>query len=107
MSVLVKDMKMPTTGLYFVSVDNTGGRDKTIMTVERMLGNRDVRQIVGLLELVSIPPHGRLGDLDILRKKLETICDRYDAGIISKEVCVNLMLQAVISAPTIIPAEEE
>ena len=56
---------------------------------------------------VPVPPHGRLGDLDNLRKKLETICDRCDAGIISKVLCMNLMLQTIISAPTIIPAEEE
>ena len=28
MSVLIKGMDIPATGLYFVSVDNTGGRDK-------------------------------------------------------------------------------
>ena len=54
---------------------------------------------------VPVPPHGRLVDLDNLRKELETICDRYDAGIISEVVCMNMMLQAVISATTIIPAD--
>lgn len=33
MSILIKGMEMPTTGLYFASVDNTSGRDKTIVTV--------------------------------------------------------------------------
>ena len=56
--------------------------------------------------LVPVPPHGRLGDLGNLRKKFENICDRYDAGILSEVVCMNMMLQAVISAPTIIPAED-
>jgi len=60
MGVYIKGMEMPTTGLYFVGVDNAGGRDKTIVTVERMLGNRDVRQIVGSFELVPVQPHGRL-----------------------------------------------
>lgn len=55
MSLLIKGMEMPTTGLYFVSVDNTGGRDKTVATVERMLGNRDTRWIVGSFELVPFP----------------------------------------------------
>jgi hypothetical protein len=60
MSILIKGMRMPTTGLYFVSVDNTDGRDKTIVTVERMLGNRDglraaIRQDQ---ELRLLPPGG-------------------------------------------------
>ena len=55
MGIYIKDMEMPTTGLYLASVDNTGGRDRTIVTIERMLGNRDVRQIVGSFELVPIP----------------------------------------------------
>ena len=63
MSVLIKNMEIPKTGLYFVSVDNTNGRDKTVITVERMLGNRDVRQIVGSFELVQVPePHRDLID---------------------------------------------
>ena len=59
MNVLIKGMEMPTTGLYFVSVDNMGGKDRTVVTVERMLGNRDVRQIIGSFELVPVPEHGR------------------------------------------------
>ena len=59
MSILIKGMKMPTTGLYIVSVDNTNGRDKTVATIERMLGNRDVRQIVGSFELIHVPAYER------------------------------------------------
>lgn len=59
-SILIKGVEMPSTGLYFVGVDNTGGSDKTIVTVERMLGNRDARQIVGSFELVPVQPHGWL-----------------------------------------------
>ena len=54
-----------------------------------------------------IPSHGKLGDLDNLRKKIDTICDRYDSGIISEAVCMNMMLQAITSASVIMPEEEE
>ena len=76
------NMEMPKTGLYFVSVDNSNGRDKTVITVERMLGNRDVRQIVGSFELVSVPePHGRLGDLDDIIKRAKKWIDHPDEYI--------------------------
>jgi hypothetical protein len=64
--LLIKGMEMPKTGLYFVGVDNSHGRDKTVITVERMLGNRDVRQIVGSVELITVPAHGDLIDRDAL-----------------------------------------
>lgn len=95
MSIYIKGMEMPTTGLYFVSVDNSNGRDKTVITVERMLGNRDVRQIVGSFELAPVPtPHGRLIDAD-------------------GEIGVNITMmpggkcRVDLVAPTIIPADKE
>ena len=90
---------MPSTGLYFISVDNTGGRDKTIVTVERMLGNRDVRQIIGSYELVLVPPHGRLIDADALMEQCDGDC--YGCPY---NTC--MARELVAAAPTIIPAEE-
>ena len=100
MSVLVKDMKMPTTGLYFVGVDDAGGRDKTVVTVERMLGNRDVRQIVGSFELVPVPPHGRLIDADALISQ----CKDEKGSYYSFQSAV--VGDAVESASTVIEAED-
>ena len=57
--------------------------------------------------LLLVSSHGKLGDLDNLRKKIETICDRYDAGIIRETTCMNLILQAIIGASVIIPEEGE
>ena len=114
MSVLIKGMEMPTTGLYFVSVDNTGGRDKTVVTVERMLGNRDVRQIVGSFELVPVPKHGRLIDADALADVFRGFIAMYDSCPFSQLAPTDkarrdelqAALAEVINAPTIIPAEE-
>lgn len=91
--IYIKGMEMPSTGLYFVSVDNAGGRDKAVLTVERMLGNRDVRQIVGSFELIPVPEHGRLIDADAL--------------IEDEDVNTFEAVFSVAKAPTIIPADEE
>lgn len=104
MGVYIKGMEMPTTGLYFVSVDNTGGRDKTVATIERMLGNRDVRQIVGSFELVPVPPHGRCIDADALNYTMlykENWMNR--TGVEAPAV----WKKDIDAAPTIIEEEEE
>lgn len=98
MSGIYIPMEMPPTGLYFVSVDNTNGRDKAVVTVERMLGNRDVRQIVGSFELIPVPEHGRLIDADALFKEIGAD-ERFS-------ILEAMYVQSLIStAPTIIPAE--
>ena len=51
--------------------------------------------------LVSVPPHGRLGDLDALEAK----CTNEKGSYFSYEAAI--IGEAVSSAPTIIPAEEE
>ena len=110
MSILIKGMKMPNTGLYFVSVDNTGGKDRTVMTVERMLGNRDVRQIIGSFELVPVPPHGDLIDRDEMKGsiRMQTAFLRLIGGEFAEiaETLEEGFLQEIDNAPTIIPAEE-
>lgn len=55
--------------------------------------------------LVPVPPHGRLGDLDALRKEIDRLCDQYDAGIIEALTCLNGILMAISNAPTIILAD--
>ena len=104
MSILIKGMEMPTTGLYFVGVDNAGGRDKTVVTVERMLGNRDVRQIVGSFELVPVPAHGRLIDAE---KIYDAVEQRYRMSSGIEHRCERDLLDLICAAPTIIEAKEE
>ena len=102
MSVYIPGMEMPKDGFITITVTSDGrvvGNSKKENGKFEYLDNEDIAKAV------PVPPHGRLGDLDNLRKELETICDRYDAGIISEVVCMNMMLQAVISATTIIPAD--
>lgn len=101
MSILIKGIEMPQTGLYFVSVDNTNGRDKTVVTVERMIGNRDIRQIVGSFELVPVPPHGRLIDADALVDSFDP-SDFWNPD--AEDNCF-AAIHVVNCAPTIIEAE--
>lgn len=108
MDLLIKGMEMPLTGLYFVSVDNTQGRDKTVVTVERMLGNRDMRQTIGTYEIVPVPDHGRLIDAS----------KRVNVQLYNDETedyqTVNMSIDDLLDAswieleddPTIIPATE-
>lgn len=105
--ILIKSMEMPQTGLYFVSVDNTGGRDKTVFTVERMVGNRDmgqiiVRQIIGSYEAIPVSPHGRCIDADAFLM----LCKDYAITPSEDEFCKRLEY-ALTKAATIIPAEED
>lgn len=110
MSIVVKGMKMPKTGLYFVSVDNTNGRDKTVITVERMLGNRDIRQIVGSFELIPVPPHGDLIDRDALKDAQQADADFFKGSKDYGEKCrydeaINAVAN-IVNAPTIIQASD-
>lgn len=116
MDVLIRGMEMPLTGRYLVSVDNTNGRDKTVLTVEYM--HRDRRQIVGVYELVPVPYHGRLIDADAFAAEMKK--RREEAGKWLREAKdhdVAIRADAVLSflsevkltldkATTIIPATE-
>ena len=54
-----------------------------------------------------VSQHGRLGDLDELNKSFDTVLSRYDAGLIDKLTCINMLLQAFNNSTTIIPADKE
>lgn len=54
--IFIPNAEIPESGCFFVGLDNTHGKDKTIITVERMLGNSDMRTVIGSYEL--IPTHG-------------------------------------------------
>ena len=56
--IYIPNAEIPESGCFFVGLDNTHGKDKTIITVERMLGNSDMRTVIGSYEL--IPTRGDL-----------------------------------------------
>lgn len=104
--LLIRGMEMPKTGRYYVAVDNTDGKDKTVISVmsEFERGGK-TRPLLAVHEAVPVPPHGRLIEAAALWVEIHKICDRRDAGIISDLTCLQQLLSAVRHAPTIIPAE--
>lgn len=101
--IYIPGLEMPTTGLYLVSVDNSCGKDETVITVKRMLGNRDVCLIIGAYNLIPVPPHGRLIDADKLNKKPKK-CFRVQDGAFPKSEWF-IRASDLFDAPTIIPAD--
>jgi hypothetical protein len=103
MSVLIKGMEIPPTGVYILSVDNTG-IDKTIFTIAKHICGKIILQHVG--EAVAAPPHGRLIDADALIKD-ELLCkEGIDVGGLVYVPLRNVM-RSIKTATTIIPADSE
>lgn len=102
--IYIPGMKMPTTGLYLVSVDSSCGKDETVMTVNRMLGNRDVCLIIGAYNLVPVPEHGRLIDADAIKYTYTTVWGS-DDGHNRLDYVVGI--DEIDEMPTIIPADKE
>lgn len=95
MSILIKGMEMPKDGekLYMIAFSD----GKACASYKPFEWH----------EVVPVPPHGRLGDLNELWVEINTICDRYDAGIITDLACLQQILSAIRHTPTIIEAEKE
>ena len=97
MGLYIKDMKMP----------NFGYREIRIYPNGRVMEEDEcgIEEVIGTAEQVQL--HGRLIDTGALWVKINKICDRRDAGIITDLTCLQQILSAVRHAPTIIPAEED
>ena len=52
--IYIPNAEIPESGCFFFGLDNTHGKDKTIITVERMLGNSDRRVVLGSYELIPV-----------------------------------------------------
>ena len=94
MSILIKGMDIPTSPVLFC-IHPDG---KVFADLEG--GWREYKA-------VPVPPHGRLGDLDALVKRLESEkaaakqIDNYDYWY-----ALSVAVDFALAAPTIIPAEE-
>lgn len=96
MGVYIKGMEMPESGKYEVPIDNTKGKDKTVMSL--FVRGEGGLICCGVYELVPVPPHGDLIDRDALGWSYINIRD--DGMKIYTQ-------RAIDNAPTIIPASEE
>lgn len=86
MGIYIKGMEMPTKG-----------NPITVLIYPDGTAEWEAQSKAGTA--VSVPPHGRLGDLDSLEIKMRN--RKYKYGRESDPDCL------VVDAPTIIPAEEE
>lgn len=103
MSILIKGMEMPTHCIdcpFMVSRDN----DDCILQSDEANENFETwKQMKAGCPLVPVPPHGRLGDLDVLYEIVKKRTKNWAGGWSDIE-CV-LTGNDIKNVPTIIPAE--
>lgn len=107
--LLIRGMEMPKTGRYFVAVDNTDGKDKTVISVMSEFERGDkTRPLLAVHEVVPVPAHGDLVDLS--SPFVAQYYDEMKEEWMEKSVTVGDVLHDCMvygMPPTIIPAEEE
>lgn len=86
MSILIKGMEMPEFGEKIIILTSSG-------YVEDVSG-----QVIGGVEIVPIPPHGRLIDADELFPLYADLLDGRDVQLVIPKIVID-------TAPTIIEAE--
>lgn len=99
MGVYIEGMEMPTSGTYEVSIDNSYGKDKTVMSL--FVRGDGGLICCGCYEIVPVPPHGRLGDMDAIARKIRRFGDYVD---FTKDEIAGWFENGDFE--TIIPAEE-
>ena len=97
MDVYIKGIEMPTEDEeILIRIDSSG----TVMT--------EYGLPISGTKAISIPPHGRLGDLDELYNHLNEWFLTHEHGFSETEkIYIRAMLSGVKDSPTIIPANEE
>lgn len=89
MSILIEGMEMPTEDEeIIIRIDSNG----TVMT--------EYALPISGTKAVSVPPHGRLGDLDKLNEEVRLLINE---NMLSRDDARDL-LGTVADAPTVIPA---
>lgn len=89
MSILIEGMEMPTEDEeIIIRIDSNG----TVMT--------EYALPISGTKAVSVPPHGRLGDLDKLNEEVRLLINE---NILSRDDARDL-LETIADAPTVIPA---
>lgn len=106
MSLLIKGMEMPNKCISCRLMRRCGENDLDFVCMPARVYVEDLcnayKPRPDWCPLVSVPPHGRLGDLDTLQKQIDFA---RNSGMLGK--AAHYKLQKLIKeAPTIIPAEE-
>ena len=100
MGIYIPGMEMPDYGYVCLKVFANG---EVLMTKE----HRGALVITGINDkvgtAVSVPPHGRLIDADVL---MELYADADEMPLGKMKVPIAVIRQNIVDMPTIIPAEE-
>ena len=96
MSLLIKNVEMPTDHPLWIVVHPDGTVEANEVSASRPVGWQTLRDAAA-----PVPPHGRLGDLEALAEDVEIFADENAIGKIEKEE----LLEIVKYFPTIIPSD--
>ena len=100
MGVYIKGMEMPTS-CYDCPVECEGD----ICGITKGGCTWDIRP--PHCPLAAIPPHGRLVEMDEIKKRIASCCSDIDCyKIMCDECAVQIVMNKVKAAPTIIPADK-
>lgn len=116
MSVLIKDMEIPTSCFYCPFREKVNPDDYVCMAL-----NKEFEETFSLIvgkrhkdcPLVPVPPHGRLIDADALMLGIQEYIDEYgwdvdEHGFHSEKWCAMKETEMAINdAPTVITADED
>ena len=101
MGVYIKSMEMPTDCIFCPLFHGAWTMCTVLNKTTHVKGRPDD------CPLVPVPPHGRLVDMGEIEERIDSCCDDIDC---TKTMCnkcaVQIVMDKVFDAPTIIPAEE-
>ena len=105
MSVLIKDMKLPDKCRRCDAAFPDGvGWSCPLIKGRPIIDNQKGRRKD--CPLAPVPPHGKLGDLDVLKETIEDLIEKHLHGYTKSTWDFVCELRSIISdAPTIITAE--
>ena len=102
MGVYIKGMEMPKVGAYTCEL-GVLDENTAVLTI-----NTPIDEPQRSYRLIPVPPHGRLGDLDVLVEAMARMVPWAIADPTANSFLEGLSAayEAIQAAPTIIPAEE-
>ena len=112
MGVYIKGMEMPKEGFVEILIRDDGTVQQTGQSYRIYDGTNCYTPYIGetpvMYKAATVPPHGRLGDLDELYNHLNEWYLTHEHGFSETEkIYIRAMLTGVKDSPTIIPANEE
>lgn len=100
MSVLISGMEMPNNCAECQLNHDAECAVKNCMVTDDCYVRR-----ASWCPIILVPPHGRLIDADALYRRIKTECNPYGKPTINFDDG-NKVMDIIVNAPTIIPAEE-